>query len=55
MSNKKKTVCYECDRERERCRAATVDADGNVVWICPTCWRDLDYDRYLYEHRVNEK
>ena len=54
MANKKTAICYECDRERNRCKAASVDEEGNVVWVCPACWREFDYDRYLYEHKVKE-
>jgi hypothetical protein len=45
-------VCAECDRQMERCRACTQLADGTIVWVCRQCWRDLDYDKYMYEHRT---
>lgn len=45
-------VCWECNRERERCKAVHVDETGKVEWVCPKCWRDLDYDKYLYFHRI---
>lgn len=51
MSQKKREVCWECGKERERCKAATVNRHGDVEWICPQCWREWDYDRYLYEHK----
>lgn len=52
MSHRQKEgkICSECGKERERCRVYTQDPDGNLVYICRQCWRDLEYDRYLYEH-----
>lgn len=47
-------LCSECGKLRERCRAAVADAEGEIMWVCRACWRDLDYDQYLYQHRVAE-
>lgn len=47
---RKQEVCYECGKDRDRCKVAYV-VEGNEVWVCPQCWRDLHYDDYLYEHR----
>lgn len=43
-------VCSECLRQMERCRIAHADTDGKLVYVCRQCWRDLDYDKYMYEH-----
>ena len=40
-------VCSECGKERERCRAASVDAQGEILWVCRACWRALGYDEFL--------
>lgn len=36
--------CAECLKNRERCRNAVRDANGNVSWVCPSCWRQHGYD-----------
>lgn len=38
--------CSECEREMQRCREVT-----QGVWVCRKCWKKLDYDKYMYEHR----
>jgi len=43
-------LCDECGNKRERCKIAFVGVDRTLHLVCPACWRDLDYDRYLYEH-----
>ena len=43
-------VCAECHKLRERCKAAMTDERGEVEWVCPKCWKEYDYDKYLYEH-----
>jgi hypothetical protein len=30
------------------CRGYCVDAEGNILWTCPKCWRLLEYDKYIY-------
>jgi hypothetical protein len=52
MKAKGEQVCWECNKARERCKAATVNENGKVEWVCPQCWKALDYDKYLYEHRL---
>ena len=44
-------VCTACGKLMERCRAATQRADGEIEWVCRRCWRELEYDKYMYEHR----
>lgn len=48
-------TCSQCDRKMERCRAASVDENGVVEWVCRQCWKDLNYDQYLYEHKVKDE
>lgn len=50
MKSKKQQVCTECNRLRDRCKAASVDENGDLVWVCPQCWKLKDYDHFLYEH-----
>lgn len=50
MKAKDRTECWECGRERQRCKVATVTENGEIVYVCPECWRELKYDTYLYEH-----
>jgi hypothetical protein len=40
-------VCAECRHKRERCRAAAQHRAGNVAWVCPRCWKALQYDDFL--------
>ena len=44
-------LCSDCLKPRDRCRAVTVNLRGEVEYICPRCWRELNYDTYLYKHR----
>ena len=55
MNAKGKRVCWECGRERDRCRAITVHKEGEIEWVCPQCFRNLEYDKYLYEYKQNCK
>lgn len=50
---KKREICWNCSKERERCKAVSVDEDGVIEWVCPQCYRDLEYEKYLYEHRIS--
>lgn len=50
MGRTKWETCWECNRKMERCRAVTVE-DDTVIYVCRQCWRDLNYDKYLYEHK----
>ena len=43
-------VCAECHRPAKRCRAASVQPNGEIEWICVRCWKELDYDHFLYEY-----
>ena len=43
-------ICAECNRPRERCRAITVNRNGDVEYVCRQCWARLDYNTYLYKH-----
>lgn len=43
-------VCWNCQRERQRCRAVTVNANGDIEWYCRECWRNLNMDEFMYEH-----
>lgn len=52
MSKKLSKVCTECNKKLERCRAAFVDENGEIQWVCRRCWQTLDYDKYMYEHRI---
>lgn len=40
-------TCAECDRKRERCRAAVRRVGGKVDYVCPQCWRRLDYEGFM--------
>ena len=54
MNAKGWEVCWNCGKQKERCRAASVrevDDRPEIEWICRQCWRDLDYDKYLYEYK----
>ena len=55
MKDKPWHVCSECNKERQRCRAVSVDAEGTITWVCRQCWKDLDYDHFMYEHHNQEK
>lgn len=39
--------CFECGRKMERCRGVSVDEAGEVQWVCPKCWRELEYEKYM--------
>lgn len=45
-------VCSECLKLRERCRVVSVKDDGELVYICPQCYKNLDYDKYLTGPKV---
>lgn len=47
-----KYSCCECDKKRERCKPVVKLADGEILWCCPACFKHLDMDLYLYEHRL---
>lgn len=50
----KREICWECNRERERCIAASIvqiDDRPEIQYVCRQCWRDLDYEKYMYQHR----
>jgi len=49
---KSRQICFECDKERERCRESTREVTGNVIWVCPQCWRDLEYDKFMYDYKL---
>lgn len=51
MTPKKWETCWECKKEMERCRAVTVNEFGRIEYVCRRCWKELDYDKHLYEHR----
>jgi len=40
---------------RNRCKVASVDAEGELVFVCPKCWREFSYDDYLYKHREQQQ
>jgi hypothetical protein len=46
-----KHVCAYCDRERDRCRVVTIYINGGPEYCCPKCWREQDFDRYLYKYK----
>jgi MinD superfamily P-loop ATPase len=51
-------TCSECGKDRERCRAAAVYDDGPTLvieWVCRQCWKALEYDEFMYEHRKGVK
>ena len=52
---KKWEQCWECGRDMQRCRPVYTQQNGEVAWVCRQCWRDLDFDGYLYEHRVEKR
>lgn len=36
----------------ERCRIVATEPNGEMVYVCRQCWNELDYDQFMYEHRV---
>lgn len=44
-----KHKCDECGKKRERCRLVWKDLEGVLHRVCPQCWRDFWYSRYLEE------
>lgn len=44
---RKVQVCWECCKERERCRVVTQHENGDLEYVCPQCWKALDYDLYM--------
>ena len=47
MSQPKEHACSECLKKRERCKAASVDEHGEIVWVCPQCWKLYGYHDVL--------
>lgn len=45
-------ICSECQRPMERCRIVATEPNGEMVYVCRQCWNELDYDQFMYEHRV---
>lgn len=43
-------TCFECDRDRERCIPTHVGKDGTIYYVCPKCYKLLEYDKYLYDY-----
>lgn len=39
--------CDDCGKKRERCRPVMQLVSGVLIFICPQCWRELEYDLYL--------
>ena len=54
MGNRVETICWSCNKLRERCKAVQTSPNGEVEYCCPRCWRELDMDRYLYKHKKVE-
>lgn len=50
MKAKPQQVCSECNRKRDRCRVVA-QVEGELVYVCRACWRDLDLDHFMYEFR----
>ena len=50
----KQHLCSECNKMRERCRAASVDEHGNIIYVCRQCWNQKGYDMNLYEYRLGK-
>ena len=46
--DKGKELCMECLKLRERCKAVTVDPEGEIGWVCPSCFRNFDYDKFMH-------
>ena len=51
MKKKKLKICCECLKERERCKPVSVDAEGDITYCCPACYKLYDYERFMYEDR----
>lgn len=55
----RKETCWECGKVRDNCRAAasfpTEGGQPTFVWVCPECWRDLNYDKYVTAKASNGK
>ena len=47
MKAKGRVCCWECGQERQRCKKVSVTENGEVVWICPNCYHELDYEKYV--------
>lgn len=43
----KKVRCWECDRERERSIPVYVTKDGVIYYVCPQCYKQLNYQEYV--------
>lgn len=43
--------CIECHRIRERCKAVNTLPTGEVEFVCPKCFKELEYDKFLYAYR----
>jgi hypothetical protein len=56
MKAKGPRLCCECEKMMHGCRASIQDTDGNpLAWVCPKCWRELDYERFLYKHNEGKE
>jgi hypothetical protein len=44
-----KRICCECGKPRERCRRVVCDKDGYIHLCCPACWRDYDYQDFIFK------
>ena len=51
MSKDTYKTCWECGKELERCRIASIRPNGDIEWVCRRCWKELRYDDHMYEHR----
>ena len=47
MADKKREFCWECGKERERCRVVSKDENGILQWVCPQCYKLLDMDTFV--------
>lgn len=50
----KQETCWECGKLRERCKAVTVNEFNRIEYVCPQCFRNLDYAKYLYDYRLKQ-
>lgn len=44
-----KRLCCECGRNRERGRRALCDTEGYIHFVCPQCWKELDYIDFFFK------
>jgi hypothetical protein len=42
-------TCDECFHRKDRLIPVAHTSLGGFVWVCPKCWRDLDYPTFHFQ------